>query len=190
MTLRQRNDINFFMENDDNNNQDIELIPDEEGDTTALQAKIKKLKADLKKSEGERKEYLEGWQRAKADGINYKRDEGKRLEDMARFIAMGLIQDIMPVLDSFDLALGHGLPSELARGVLLIRSQFEDILRKRGLEEIATHPGEEFDPARHESIGEMQSDVSPGAIAEVVQKGYLFRGNVLRPARVRLSIGK
>lgn len=177
------------MENDeiDNDNRDIELIPDEEGDVAALQAKIKKLKGGIMQSEKERKEYLEGWQRAKADFINYKRDEGRRLEDMARFISVGLIQDIVPVLDSFDLASMHGLAPELARGVLLIRAQFEDILRKRGLEEIATRAGDEFDPTRHESIGEIESDVAAGAIAEVVQKGYLFRGNVLRPARVRLS---
>ena len=169
---------------------EIEFIPDEEGEMPDLQKKIKKLKEDFHKCGSEKKEYLDGWQRAKADFINYRNDEGKRMEDMARFVTTGLIQDILPVLDSFDLAVGHGLPSELERGVLLIRSQFEDILKKRGLEQIKVESGDKFDPEKHESIGEVESDKEEGAIAEEVQKGYLLRGRVLRPARVRLSKGQ
>jgi len=175
--------------NDDEtkDNDEMELIPDEEGDLPDIQKKIKKIKEGLKKCETERKEYLEGWQRAKADYINFKNDEGKRMEDMARFITSGLIQEILPVLDSFDLALGHGLPPELEKGVLLIKSQFEDILKKRGLEEIKVTPGEEFNPEKHESIGEMESAVTAGKIAEVVQRGYVFRERILRAAKIRLS---
>ncbi|MBI2056139.1 MAG: nucleotide exchange factor GrpE [Candidatus Sungbacteria bacterium] len=146
-----------------------------------------RLKEELQQCELRSKEYLEGWQRAKADFINYKSEEGKRLEDMARFITTGLIQDILPVLDSFDLAFQYKMPKEMERGVLLIRSQFEDVLKKRGLEEISVVKGEPFNPEKHESIGEIASDVPEGAIVEVLQKGYTLRGKVLRPARVRLS---
>ncbi len=167
--------------------KEVEFVPDEENSLPDLHKKVKKTKEELKKCETERKEYLEGWQRAKADFINYKNDEGRRFEDMARFVTTGLIQEVLPVLDNFDLALGHGLPSEIERGVLLIRSQFEDILKKRGLEQIKVAVGEEFNPEKHESIGEVESDKSAGTIAEVVQRGYFFREKVLRPARVRLA---
>src|SRR3989338_960648 len=110
---------------------EVEIIEDMETAGPEMHAKIKKVKEDLKKCEAEKKEYLDGWQRAKADYINFKNDEGKRMEDMARFLTSGLIQEILPVLDSYDLALGHGLPPELEKGVLLIKSQFEDILKKR-----------------------------------------------------------
>lgn len=175
------------MSDEDIIKEEIELVPDEEGDLPDLQKKIKKIKEGLKRCELERKEYLEGWQRAKADHINYKNDEGRRFEDMARFVTAGLVQEILPVLDSFDLALGHGLPPDLERGVLLIRSQFEDILKKRGLEEMHVALGEDFNPERHESIGEIESEVLPGRIAEVVQRGYKFRDRVLRPVRVRIA---
>jgi len=168
---------------------DVELISDEEGEGPELQGKIKKLKTDLKKCESEKKEYLDGWQRAKADFINFRNDEGKRMEDMARFITVGFVQDVLPVLDSFELALSHGMPPETEKGILLIRAQFMDVLKKRGLEEISAASGDAFNPERHESIGEMESDAPEGAIAEVVQKGYMIRGRVLRPARVRLSKG-
>lgn len=175
------------MSGDEGKKEDVEFIPDEEGALPDLQKKIKKLKEELKKCEAERKEYLEGWQRAKADFINYRNDEGKRFEDMGRFVTAGLIQEVLPVLDSFDLALGHGLPAEVEKGVLLIRSQFEDILKKRGLEQIKVEIGEEFNPEKHESMGEVESDKPAGVIAEIVQRGYLFRDRVLRPARVRIA---
>ena len=171
------------------NEEGIEFVPDEEGALPDIQKKVKKVKEDLKKCETERKEYLEGWQRAKADHINYKNDEGTRMEAMERFIAAGHVTDVLPALDSFDLALGHAMPQEVERGVLLIRSQFEDVLKKRGLTEIEVKVGDEFNPEKHESIGEVESGAAAGAIAEVVQRGYFFRERVLRPARVRLSKG-
>lgn len=167
--------------------EEIELLPDEEMGLPDLQEKIKKIKEGFNRCETERKEYLDGWQRSKADHINYKNEEGKRFEDMARFVTTGLIQEILPVLDSFDLAVVHELPKELEKGILLIRSQFEDVLKKRGLAEIKVKVGEKFNPEKHEAIGEVESDAPEETIAEEVQRGYFFRERVLRPTRVRLS---
>ena len=169
------------MNKDVTNNQ-----PQSEGDNSS---ELSALTEELAQCAMRSKEYLEGWQRAKADFINYKNDEGKRLEDMARFITVGLIQDTLPVLDSFDLAFQYSMPKEMERGVLLIRLQFEDVLKKRGLEEILVAGGESFNPEKHESIGEVVSDAPAGVIAEVLQKGYTLRGKVLRAAKVRLSKG-
>lgn len=171
----------------DSPKEEVEFVPDEETTGPDLQKKLKKLKEGLQKCETERKEYLDGWQRAKADFINYRNDEGKRFEDMARFVTAGLIQEVLPILDSFDLAVGHGLTPEVEKGILLIRSQLQDILKKRGLEEIGVLAGDEFNPEKHEALGEVESDVEPGKVAEVVQRGYIFREKVLRPARVRLA---
>lgn len=166
---------------------DQNILNNQNQETEVENAEIIHYKEELKQCELKCKEYLEGWQRAKADFINYKNDEAKRFEDMGRFVTGGLIQDILPVLDSFDLAFQYKMPPEIERGVLLIRSQFEDVLKKRGFEEIAVAKNEMFNPEKHESIGEMESDAPEGTIAEVVQKGYFLRGRVLRPARVRLS---
>ena len=186
-------------------NQDIEILPDEESKNIDVSGRIGKLKEDQKKCHEERKEYLDGWQRAKADHINYKKDEGKRFEDMARFVTAGLIQDVLPVLDSFDLALQsyqqpykaepsgfrptthNQQPDE--RGMLLIRLQLLDVLKKRGLEVMNTE-GQKFNPEFHESVGEVESDGEEGMIIEEIQKGYMLRGNVLRPTRVKISVKK
>lgn len=171
----------------DSTEENIELVPDEEHTLPDIQKKLKQEKEKLQKCEAERKEYLDGWQRAKADHINYKNEEGRRMEDMARFMTAGLTQELLPVLDSFDLALGHGMPPDLERGILLIRSQFEDILRKRGVSQIKVKPGDIFDPEHHEAVGEIEGEHPPGTIAEEVQRGYMLRERVLRPVRVRLS---
>ena len=138
-------------------------------------------------------EYLNGWQRAKADFINYKNDEARRLEDTARYMTRSLMQDLFPLLDSFELALKHfggektGNESEQEKGMLLIRSQMMDILKKRGLEIIALTLGEPFNPEKHEALGEVEADLPSGTVAEEIQKGYTLTGHVLRPARVRIA---
>ncbi len=190
------------MDEEDKTNDDLEMIADEDSNAALpdAQKKIKQLKEELRKCDAERQDYLAGWQRAKADHINYKNEEGKRLEDMARFITAGIVQEIMPVLDSFAALEFHfkgesrpaagGRDPALEKGILLIRSQFEDILRKRGLEQIKVEVGDQFDPEKHEAIGEIETDLPEGSIAEEVQKGYFLKGKVLRPVRVRLAKSK
>lgn len=165
---------------------EVEVVPDEETGGIDAAEKLKKLREELRRSEAEKREYLDGWQRAKADLINYKKDEGRRFEEFARFAAEGVIAEIIPVLDSFDLALRHEMPKDVERGIVMIRSQIEDILRRRGLEVIQPF-GKKFDPALHESLGEVESEGEEGIVAEVLQSGYLLVGKVIRPARVKVS---
>ena len=115
------------------------------------------------------------------------------MEDMARFVITGAISDILPVLDSFDLAFKvRQLTDDKSQeqGVLMIKTQLLDVLRRRGLEIISLKPGEDFNPEKHESIGEVEAEYPAGTVAEEVQKGYLLRDKVLRPARVRLAKNK
>src|SRR3989338_1914830 len=140
-TEKQNNDSS-----EDGAIEEVGFIEEREGIAPDLHARLEKVKFALKRCEQEKREYLDGWQRDKADHINYRKDEGKRFEDMAQFVTAGFIQEILPVLDSFDLALGHELPKEVEKGVLLIRSQFRDVLKKRGLDEIEVKEGDEFNP--------------------------------------------
>lgn len=159
---------------------------DDAGEEKA-EAKIKKVKDELKKCEVLQKEYLDGWQRARADFMNYKKDEGKRYQDIVRVITEDLMRDIILVLDSFEMARRYDMPQKVADGVFMIQAQLEDVLRKRGLEVIPVNPGDALNPAQHESIGERESEHPSGSIAEEVQKGYAMNGRVVRPARVKLA---
>ena len=187
-----QDDTLYFMINE-KDDETIELIDEQEAKAPDLAKRIASLRGDLKVCDEEKKQYLDGWQRAKADFINYKNDEGKRLEDLGRFITQGVLQDLLPVLDSFDLALrsvgGNNTAGggQLEQGVLMIRSQMMDVLKKRGISQITVEAGEPFNPEKHESIGEIESQHPAGSIAEEVQKGYMLAGRVIRPARVRLG---
>lgn len=174
---------------DNMHDEEIEVMaePDRDARPRDAEEKIQKQKTEIERLERERREYLEGWQRAKADFINFKKDEAKRMEELVRFAAGSLIAEILVVLDSFDLAIGSAAGGGDDRGLSLIRAQLEDILRRHGLESITASPGDMFSPERHESIGEEESDLPEGTIVSVLQKGYALRGRIIRPARVKLS---
>jgi len=144
----------------------------------------------LAAAEKQRDEYLAGWQRAKADFINYRKEEMKHLEEVAQYGNQDLIRDLIGVLDNFDLglrALEKNGPVE--KGVYLIRTQIEDILKKRGLTKIEIKDGDAFDPSVAEALSEIVSDKPPGTVVETIEPGYRLHEKVLRPARVIVSRG-
>lgn len=145
-------------------------------------------KDELLKFQKERDEYLDGWRRAKAELINYKKDEVKRFEEVIKLANEGLIKELLLVLDSFDLGLASLEKEGLAqKGMYLIRSQLKDILKSYGLEEIPILVGQVFDTKTQEAVAEVESDQSSGTVIEEVEKGYLLNGRIIRPVRVKIS---
>ena len=142
---------------------------------------------ELEKVQKERDEYLDGWKRAKADFINYKKDEAVRLEQFVKFSNESLLSELVMVLDSFDLSLMNVKDEATQKGILLIKSQLEDLLKKYGLERINMKAGDAFDPGKAEAVGEMESQAPPGTVAEVVSAGYALHGKVIRATRVKVT---
>jgi len=106
--------------------------------------------------------------------------------------AESLVSELLPVLDNLERALDaseHHEEAKVSEGVQLVRQQLVDLLRRRGLEEIASEPGSEFDPHLHEALSQQPSDHPEGAISEVWQRGYTLGDRVMRPARVVVSSG-
>lgn len=167
-------------------NPSSNLGPEEATSNNSL--KEKELKAEIEKLIAEKEEYLAGWKRAKADFINYQKEELKRLEEITKFGQMDLLRDLIIVLDSFDLGL-EALEKEgvAVRGMYMIRTQLEDVLRKRGLERIMISVGQPFDPALHEAVAEVESSLKPGTVVEEVRRGYMLHGKVIRPAQVKIA---
>ncbi len=149
----------------------------------------KEEESQLAAAEKQRDEYLAGWQRAKADFINYRKEEYEHLQEVARFGSEDLIKDLITVLDNFDLGLRSlEKAGPVEKGVYLIRTQIEDILKKRGLQKIDMKPGDPFDPNTAEALTEVESaSAPPGSIVEVVEPGYKLHEKVLRAARVIVS---
>jgi molecular chaperone GrpE len=143
--------------------------------------------SDIEVLKKEREEYLDGWKRAKADLVNYKNEEMTRLKEISRFASEDILRDIVVVLDSFDLGIAAVADSDESpahKGMYMIRTQLEDVLKKRGLERMINPIGHPFDPALHEAIASVESEKESGTVVDEVEKGYLLHGKVLRPARV------
>ncbi len=148
------------------------------------------LKEQIEEMTAQRDEYLSGWQRAKADFINYKKEELQRIQETARYGSEDLIKDLINVMDNFDLALRTlEKAGPVEKGIYLIRTQIDDILKKRGLEKIEIKAGDVFDPATAEALAEVVSEKPPGAVVELIEQGYRLHEKVLRPARVIVSRG-
>ena len=123
-------------------------------------------------------DYLDALQRERATFANFrKRAAQERLEAETRGMAK-LIEDLLPVLDTFDAAIAHG------EGVELMYKQFKNILESKGLEELPG-AGSEFDPEIHHAIRVVEEDGGDGEVVkEVHQRGYRFGDQVLRAATV------
>ena len=153
-----------------------------------MEEEIKKLKELLERTESEKEQFLSGWQRAKADYLNYKKDEQARLADIAKYTNEDLMREMVTVLDNFDLALrALERSGPVEKGVYMIRAQIEDMLKRRGLERVALKPGDAFDPAVAEAIVEGESEQPPGTVAEEIEPGYRLYDKIIRPARVKIS---
>ncbi len=168
---------------------EISFEPEEElGDIAATQAKLKKLKDELAKVKQERQEYLDGWQRCKADSINAKKDVEIRASRTAELLREALVHDIIPALDSFDMAAGSEAWGEVSNGwkngMELVRDQLIDALRRHGVDRFGK-VGDTFDHALYEAVEE-RDDIAgeAGTVARILRYGYKSEERILRPAQV------
>ncbi len=162
---------------------------DESGDSVG---QVKKLKEKLKVALKEKQEYLDGWQRERADLANYKKEEEARRAGVAAMAREKIILDLMPVLDAFDMAFGNKEAWEKAdknwrMGVEYIYTQLIGVLEKHGVKQIG-EVGLPFSPVMHESMETVPTDeeAKNHLIEKVIQKGYMMGERVIRPARVRV----
>jgi molecular chaperone GrpE len=143
---------------------------------------------ELARVAAERDEYLSHLQRTQAEFDNYRkrmlRDQTVHLERATG----SLIEQLLPVLDSFELALNSaGTDVErLRKGVELVYGEFLGALEKAGLERIEAL-GKPFDPEEHEAVMHVEDDGGEPGVRDVVRSGYRFKGRVLRPAMVKVA---
>jgi molecular chaperone GrpE len=146
----------------------------------------------LEESKKLQDEYLAGWQRQKADFLNYQKDALKQTQEIVKYASEDLISDLLVVLDSFDISINSlksdGLTEtekKIIQGLELIKAQLEDVLRRKGLKPIESI-GEQFNPQFHEIVEEIDGNESPGTIVEEIIKGYELNGKVIRPSKVKI----
>ncbi|HEY9480813.1 MAG TPA: nucleotide exchange factor GrpE [Candidatus Paceibacterota bacterium] len=151
--------------------------------------------SDIEKITAERDEYLAGWQRAKADFANFKKQSEATMADFRTMANEGLIEELLPVLQSFEMAFSNKEAWEKAdknwrAGIEYIYNQLKGVLEQNGLKEI--NPlGESFDHSKHEAIKYEKSEgAKPDTILKVIEKGYILGAKLIRPAKVVVVEGK
>lgn len=146
------------------------------------------LETKLAECERLRDEYLAGWQRAKADFVNYKKDEIGRLSEMGKYATEDMMLELIITLDNFDLAIATMEKAGTAeKGFYMIRAQLSDMLKRRGLEPIEAQVGAAFDPRTQEAIALADSEKPGGTVLEMIEVGYKLHDKVLRPVRVKVA---
>lgn len=176
------------------NEEDEIVIEESTEDGGALPTKdvVKKLREENKKLRMEKEEYLTGWQRAKADYVNLEKSEASKYKELRAHVTTSMIEDLLPVLDSFDMAMGNReawekVDANWRSGVEYIRAQFTRVLEDNNVTAI-NQTGVPFDHNIHEGIETIPSDDSSldHIIASITQSGYKIGDKVIRPARVKV----
>lgn len=174
--------------------EDVNFEPEEElGDIGAAKAKLKKLRDEFEHCKKEKAEYLDGWQRCKADSINARKDAERDARRAAEREIERIADDIIHALDSFDMARESPAWEEVdaawRSGMENVHAQLLLALGKRSIEPYGLI-GDTFDPRIHEAIKEIKSNEPPGSVLFVMRRGYRTQERVLRPAHVAVSASK
>jgi molecular chaperone GrpE len=175
--------------NDDTEVVEFEYNEDGEED---LKKTLKKFRADLKLCKKEKEEYLTGWQKERADFVNYKKQEEDRKANFSEAMRERIIMRFLTVMDSFDMAFANKeawekVDENWRKGVEYIHVQMGTVFEEFGVKSVG-EVGESFDHNIHQSIEMVQTDKKENdhKVAEVIQKGYKLGDRVIRAARVNV----
>ncbi|MFT5359678.1 MAG: molecular chaperone GrpE [Candidatus Paceibacteria bacterium] len=194
---------------DEENNNDIEqeiakeeAVMDQEADVSDFEFddtegvsgdKIKQLKQEVKDLKEKVRENLDGWQRERADFINYKKSENDRGIRMRGMLEEAITTEFLATLDNFDMAMSNkevweSIDENWRIGVEHIYKQFSGTLEGYGMKELEVKVGDKFDPERHMGLNQVETDDSSldETIAKVIQRGYEMKDTILRPAKVEV----
>lgn len=146
---------------------------------------------ELEKLRAEADEYLDGWQRARAEFVNYKKRVDREQAEARSRISGEIITRYLDIVDDLERALkerpSEGEGAVWSEGIELIYKKFMGMLEAEGVEVIPAE-GKEFDPNYHEAVTHDESEEhQEGYIIEVLQPGYILGERVLRPAMVRVA---
>lgn len=147
---------------------------------------------ELEKLKNEVLEQQQRTLRAQADFDNFRRRTLKEKEELAKYASSKLITELLPVVDNFERALAatEDTPEfeSFSKGVSMIFRQLETVLGAEGLTAMNS-VGQPFNPEFHQAIMQVESDeYEEGIVVEEVQKGYMLKDKVLRPAMVKVSM--
>lgn len=165
------------------------VSPDDNLPAETLEGQLAAITAERDRLAAEKAEVEDRLRRAWAEFENARRRAERERSDFLQFATADLVRNLLPVLDDFERARRtETTDKEYAKGVELIYQRFYDTLKRMGLEPIETE-GQKFDPNHHEAVQREQTeDAEDQAILGELQRGYNFKGKLLRPAWVKVAV--
>src|SRR6185369_7100168 len=164
-------------------------MPEDGPFDSILEGQLSALAAEREQFAAEKADLQERLLRARAEFENARRRFEQQRSDYLHFAAMESVRDMLPILDDFERALKVDTADrDYAKGVELIYQRMADTLRKLGLEPIET-AGQKFDPNLHQAVERVETeDAEDQTILGEFQRGYNFKGKLLRPAMVKVAV--
>jgi len=158
-------------------------------DPADAEAEAAQLEKDLDAFQRERDELLDTTRRLQADFENYRKRVLREQTALVERATEGLLEQLLPVLDSFELAV-HNLEAgdvdeKVRKGIELAFAELVGVLERAGLERVDAH-GAVFDPNQHEAVMQDEGDGEPH-VGDVLRTGWRLSGRVLRPAMVKVT---
>lgn len=162
---------------------------DEKGEHSKEHKEVETLRKTADEEKKKAQEMKEMLQRVQAEFENYIKRAGKESAEHSEVSKARILQEFLPLLDSFDAALsskGESKENE-KEGILLLRKQLWSILERNGIKEMHTS-GKKFDPEMHECLMfEKDDNKEDDVVLEEIQKGYLFKDKIIRHAKVKVN---
>lgn len=149
--------------------------------------RLQELKEKLEKAEQELGNIKDQYQRMLAEYANYKRRTEQEKEQLGQFSRGDMLKALLPTVDNLERAAAAPDGEDYKKGVDMVIRQFHEEMAGLGLEEIPAE-SQPFDPELHHAVMREDADgVEPDTVTEVFQKGYRYKGRVLRPAMVKVA---
>jgi len=149
----------------------------------AVGPEVARLRAELDAARQRADDLLDRLKRAQADYENLRKRSAREMDEVRAVANGALLTSLLPVLDDFDHAIA-ALSGEEGAGVRMLHANLWRALVEAGLD-VLEPTGQPFDPYAHEVVGQANDEaLSDGTVKEVVQKGYRYRSELLRPAKV------
>jgi molecular chaperone GrpE len=128
--------------------------------------------------------------RTRAEFENFRRRTDRDRSDFLQYAGMEVVREIVPILDDFERAQkSESSDASYRKGVELIYQRLVDTLKRIGLELIEVSSGTPFDPNLHQAVARVETNEAPdNTVLDEVQRGYNFKGKLLRPPMVRVAV--
>ena len=172
-------------------NQELNKEEEKENPKKSFQKKLAKLEEELAKAKADSEHWKNEYYRAYADTQNLRKSLEKEHQTAIRYRAEGFIEDLLPILDSFHMALDNEPANQEIKNYLVgfqyIYRNLVGVLENEGVQEISPKIGDKFDASTMNAVETVEHEGDENLIASIHTKGYKLHDRLIRPANVAVT---